>query len=505
MTNIQINSQSYGSRSGLFVSDPSHFEPSHSHPGHFRRGLSLIEIMIALTMTLIVLGAMMTAFQYASEQMQSGRAMMELANRTRVAESLLRSDFENMTVEPRPYAQTTSPNGFFEYIEGQFTDSFQGVLTSFKGPLTDSAATGNDSYLGDVDDVIGMTVRNSARPFRGRGVAPGSIIESSVAEVWWYTTRNDLDVLGTINFEDTVKVHRRVLLVRPDLTGTLFTNTGPLSSRPALVAAVNNFISNTDISVRVVITNPTATSVTHTVLANSLSDLTLRKNRFCHDHDFVSASSQYLPSAFPHMFDDVTSHNDHLGVVLSRLSVDRASSNGLDVLLTDANGFDIRVYSPDATVKTDTNIIVGTSDVGYAASAATPVGLGSYVDLGQGFGQFTGAPQTNPPGNAAATAYDYMDFDMVAAGAANARVFDTWTPFYESDGIDQDGDGTVDQGTNGVDSPPGGGNGVDDSGERETLPPYPHPIRGIEVRFRSIEKNTKQVNQTTIVHSFVPE
>ena len=46
-----------------------------------RPGLSLIEIMIAMVMTLIVLGAMMAAFAYGSSEMQKGRATIELNNR----------------------------------------------------------------------------------------------------------------------------------------------------------------------------------------------------------------------------------------------------------------------------------------------------------------------------------------------------------------------------------------------------------------------------------------
>jgi hypothetical protein len=61
----------------------------------------------------------------------------------------------------------------------------------------------------------------------------------------------------------------------------------------------------------------------------------------------------------------------------------------------------------------------------------------------------------------------------------------------------------VDEGTDGLDND--GTNGVDDTGERETLPPYAYPIRGIKVSIRLIEKGTKQVHQTSIVHSFVPE
>ena len=206
-----------------------------------------------------------------------------------------------------------------------------------------------------------------------------------------------------------------------------------------------------------------------------------------------------MPSVFPHMFDD----NTYSRTVAARLSVDRASSNETDILLSDISGFDIRAYSPDALVNTNTNIIVDSSDPGFVAGTAA--NLGSFVDLGLGGGQLSGFPQTNP---ADPTAYEYKDFDMVALGSDNARVYDTWTPFYESDGINQDGDivsgnPLIDEGTNGEDTD--GANGVDDAGERETLPPYAFPIRGIEVRFRSVEKKTKQVNQTTIVHSFVPE
>ncbi|MGY8748905.1 MAG: PilW family protein, partial [Pirellulales bacterium] len=129
------------------------------HRPFSRRGLTLIEIMIALTMTLIVLGAMMQAFQYASGQMQLGRATMELANRLRSAEELLRSDLSNLTVEPRPYTETTNPNGYFEIIDGVMRDKTTKLNFINNLELTDR------SYLGDVDDVIAMTVRSDGQFF----------------------------------------------------------------------------------------------------------------------------------------------------------------------------------------------------------------------------------------------------------------------------------------------------------------------------------------------------
>ena len=83
------------------------------------------------------------------------------------------------------------------------------------------------------------------------------------------------------------------------------------------------------------------------------------------------------------------------------------------------------------------------------------------------------------------------------------NVWDTWTPEYESDGLDQDLDDEDDQGTNGVND--GGSNVIDDPAERETIPPYTQPIRGMKVTLRLVEKGTKQVHQISIIHSFVPE
>ena len=83
------------------------------------------------------------------------------------------------------------------------------------------------------------------------------------------------------------------------------------------------------------------------------------------------------------------------------------------------------------------------------------------------------------------------------------NVWDTWTPAYESDGIDQDSLNGVDQAKNGVNN--GGSNVIDDLGERETQPPYVESLRGMKVTLRLVEKGTKQVHQTSIIHSFVPE
>lgn len=90
--------------------------------------------------------------------------------------------------------------------------------------------------------------------------------------------------------------------------------------------------------------------------------------------------------------------------------------------------------------------------------------------------------------------------------------YDTWTLAYERDGLDQNGNGIIDEYSNGLDDNgiPGGPainllNGVDDISERETAPPYPYPLRGIQVRIRVYEPNTRQARQATVESDFIPE
>jgi hypothetical protein len=91
-----------------------------------------------------------------------------------------------------------------------------------------------------------------------------------------------------------------------------------------------------------------------------------------------------------------------------------------------------------------------------------------------------------------------------SASPPTLATYDTWSYHYEHDGIQQpNGGNNPDIGTNGFDDD---GNGiVDDIGERETSPPYPVPLRGIKIRIRCYEPDSRQVHEISVVHSFVPE
>ncbi len=241
---------------------------------------------------------------------------------------------------------------------------------------------------------------------------------------------------------------------------------------------------------------------------------------------------------------------------------------GEDVMLTDSLGFDLRVYDPGAPLfaHTDTETVLEPTDpawlaayvsndnmdddgsgfIGNGNSAATPtfpfVGQGAYVDLGYGFDarRLAAVPPfpAELPSPRFATAFSSSTLPWFFAARAlgdvygnqlapGYAVFDTWSFHYENDGVNQDRtrydgsgwvqvDTLVDESINGLDDVGSYSDGFvssstnprlgpDDVGERETVPPYDKPLRGVQVLLRLYERDSRQVRQVSVNQHFVPE
>ena len=459
-----------------------------------RRGLTLIEILIALTMTLIILGAMAQAFKFASAEIADGRAILEMSNRLRNAQQLLRTDLAGLTVEVKPHTDTP-PNGYLEYVERTAKDSTE-------------LGTAN-GYLGDYDDILAFTSRNLEGTFRGR--RNGEILLSTFAEIIWFTEPldvnsdgNTVDGANTPLYSDTIALHRRVLIIRPDRNVPLSqtdANGNPLVGLEVVSTEddVLKFLSNNDISVRTFELD----NGQFLIAANSLSDLARRENRF---------------ARFPFPIDPVARSNTFPYFLEPDLLVDTkmvgpSGFSGNETLMTDVAAFDVQIYSPDslvALVDVDNNGVDETalnrSDIGFSDFEGTATNNGGFIDLASAGGPFDRAapdfstqpvrPTNEPRTNSGVPLWD-------------APTLCTWSPHYESDGLDQNNDGVFDSATDGLDND--GINGVDDAGfgggggERETSPPYLYPARGLKVTFRIIEKKSKQVRQATVVQNFLPQ
>ncbi|MEN0111940.1 MAG: hypothetical protein AAF805_14570, partial [Planctomycetota bacterium] len=104
------------------------------------------------------------------------------------------------------------------------------------------------------------------------------------------------------------------------------------------------------------------------------------------------------------------------------------------------------------------------------------------------------------------------------------RSYDTWSWHYEANGVNEDADvdelgrATIDEGTNGLDdfdptvaapfaavtTADAQRYGVDDPLERETRPPFDAPLRGLQVKLRVYERDSRQIREATVRQAFVP-
>lgn len=443
-----------------------------------RTGLTLIEIMVALAMTLVILLAMIQAFRYANEEIAKGRAMIELSNQMRATQETLRSDLEGVTANMQPAMRLTSPSGsdgYFEYIEGPTRDN-SAVLV---GRTV-------DSVFGDIDDVLCFTTRSDGQPFRGRTFIGGSttVVESSLAEVIWWTDFVD-NPPGNLrlDYDENLFIRRRVLLIRPDIDLSKVAATS--------ISDVQTFFLNNDISARWVDSDNNGTR--DRLVANSLSDLDKRENRFAHFPPNANAP------IYPHALDRTTLAQFKLSAVgPANLSGQQVNFAGNDVANTDTCCFDVKVFSPLTGIR-DANATLFPSDPGYASASVT-LTRGAFVDLNwlgvpfsPGAPEFSTGPQISPQNPGIGFAFNSVNW--LNNQAAQEYVFDTFTRYYETNGIDDDL----------VDGPDQLFLNPTSTSRRETLPPYPYAITGIEVTLGVHERTTKQVRRTSTVVKFAPE
>ncbi len=79
-----------------------------------RAGFTLIEALVAVTVTLIMMLALSKGFVMMSQSISEGRAKLNLSDQLRGISSVLREDLEGMTAGGDPMSET-SRSGYFEY------------------------------------------------------------------------------------------------------------------------------------------------------------------------------------------------------------------------------------------------------------------------------------------------------------------------------------------------------------------------------------------------------
>ena len=399
--------------------------------------------------------ALFGLFGRAASQSQ---AIVDMGDRMRSTTWRLRQDLAGATSDLTPPGRPEDDAGYFELIEGPRSDR--------------DAAEGSADIQADTDDILLFTTRSTGGPFVGKYGA--NFIESPLAEVAWFCRPASSQPVAGLTLHN---LYRRQLLVVGYVGVPPFSTNNNALPAVAPTATLSDALLAYDISLRAEGANPAA------FLPNTLADLTKRENRFWHDR-----------TAFPNAFQTAT---------LGAATFDGSSRDGEDVALTNVIAFDVRVFDPEATTMTTGGVAVFPGDPGYGGATATSgTAKGAHVDLGWGGGSPTATTAAFPPAGQTALQSGGV---MVSNGPRNITLgsptYDTWSRHYEFNGVDDDGDGKIDDGTDGFDD--NGDDLADDPAEQETSPPYPVPLRGIEVRLRCYEPTSKQVRQITIRHTFL--
>lgn len=474
-----------------------------------RPGMTLVEMLVATAATLLLMAAIAQVFGAFGSAITNSRSVLEMDARIRSAAWRLRSDLAGTTARMLPPNPSDAGAGYFEIIEGpanDATDATTGAIVTGTTPVVPT----------DCDDVLLFTTRSGDAPFVGRAPTSSTnaaylidTFESTVAEVAWFARLTP----GSAN-PPTYTLYRRQLLVMG------YVGTDPYYSSPGADNSIAwssygswraYFDAPVDVSARL-----EANTAESRLFPNTLSDLARREARFMHNVTGTVSAAAFPFRFVNHQLPSLSLTTEVLPPALDGLIFDSSSGRyGEDVVLTNVIAFDVRVFDPAVPVVMGAG---GTplvpADSGYTG---THVASGAYVDLGHGVtaNALTSPNDVHPRFGRGGDPRSKLD----PANDGNRRTFDTWTTHYEANGKDEDLDSVVDEGTDSldndgdgrIDEPPydANGNGVytdagEDSGEFETLPPYPYPLRGIEIRIRCYEPASRQVRQVTVRHTFVP-
>jgi hypothetical protein len=499
---------------------------------------------VATTLTLLVLAAVVQVFGTVSESISDARMFVEKVDQLRITQRQLKQDLEGETAIMTPPLSPELGLGYFEYVEGPL-----GPVLSLGDPTNAQAVNidrGNemDSTQGDVDDVLMFTTRSRTLPFVGRinGVAS----QSQLAEVAWFVRGRTL--------------YRRVLLISPqtNVSGAAsagFYNYYDVSARydPVQKQMVANTLADlTRPENRFAHTNgfnpgtsggpyylypPHPHNMTPWLIG--LSGATpvapgLKLPTLCETTSTFTSwdPSQALPplsltlrgSPFdawrnPHPFNqqdpttgNLTSYYTNGSQVSSRVSE--------DVILTNVIGFDVKAWDPGAPIVQASNgAMLLPGDPGYVAAmnAASPnvVGVGAYVDLNylsQCSAAVRNAYATSSPFSGPGNAGCPLQGTPGGSTTPYCSVYDTWCSRFQNYYLGNTqvnpvsgstSNPVVDKSYNGFDNDNDGV--VNDANEKVIFPPYAASLRGIQVKIRVFEPDSRQVREVTVTQSFLNE
>ncbi len=264
-----------------------------------RRGVTLVEMLVTVAVLVIIMTVLVQIFQSATGALSAAQIIQDLDNQIKLLETTIRSDLGGATAHFTPPLDPANGLGYFEYIENEFADG-----------------QGEDS-----DDCLRFTAKAPpGQPFTGRmwvtqpagapliynGTVQPVTVTSEYAEIIYFLRNGNL--------------HRRVLLIAPELQPAIVPSVGNLGFLPSNNGNGVNFTPGAlggvnvswqgvnDFSAHPASTGPNTTVsgsaaafAAQTVVLNTLSMLTNRENRFAAPRfadDFFLVNGNVGPDGF---------------------------------------------------------------------------------------------------------------------------------------------------------------------------------------------------------------
>ncbi|MEM8669569.1 MAG: type II secretion system protein [Planctomycetota bacterium] len=234
----------------------------------FRAAFTLVELLVAITVTLLLMAALAKTFAIIGQSTKEGRAQVRLSAKMRGISFRLRNELRIRTIDADPPARSQDGQGYFMYYEGPLTEHTFGLFGAEPFRTTDSGdvlTPDNAQYFdptvrkgptyrrlsryGDSDDYIAFTAEATGDEWF-TGKVPAYLVDDEAADpmeprvirskfaeiIIWASPRwqvnpatNDLllaphpsamPLYVDANNDlapDEIVLHQRILLIRPDL------------------------------------------------------------------------------------------------------------------------------------------------------------------------------------------------------------------------------------------------------------------------------------------------
>jgi len=403
-------------------------------------GLTLVEMLVAMTASLLLLGAVTAIFQQMGDAVTASRRLGRLDQQLDTVITKLMLDLHGVTADADAdglKVASETQNGYFEIVEGPSPDyedfSATGARFDRSGVSPGPTNASDDRIVGDVDDMLFFTtVTVTPELFVGKFGNQNDTSETAEVAYFCRPTPN------TSN-PQLFSLHRRQLLVRGLTPLPPFSADGTFApadwSNPA--TTWSTFLRDFDVAVR--------RQGTLLVL-NGLDELQRRQNRFAHDIP-LNTNLSPPPTSVP-----IDPTNAVLALAGPR--------EGEDVLLTNVLAFDVQVLDPDVVVRRQAAVRLGPGDPGYWQAQETAVRSPQFVDLGYGHSLAAAALQHSPFSRLGRSGHP-----LTGVSALQPRTFDTWSTL---DGV----------------------------------PPYAASLPGVSITVRLYDPATRGVRQATLNHLF---